>query len=119
MDDDLPGPVGHLRYTTAAFTPNALANIGAANTNTDTTSPTMQARRPNSVSSPPHSIVPPAMAIPIRPMAYATGPVRDVAMVCIGRSQGRLPVAAACSRMLEAQISRARAPSLELSVNRL
>src|SRR5215813_10065241 len=119
MDDDLPGPVGHLRYTTAAFTPNALASIGAANTSTDTTSPTMHARRPNSVSSPPHSMVPPAMAIPIRPIAYATGPVRDVAMVCIGRSQGRLPAAAACSRMLEAQTSTASSRNLESSHERL
>jgi hypothetical protein len=75
-------------HTTAADTPNALDSIGAANTRTDTTKPIMQARRPNSVSSPPHNIAPPAIAIPIRPMAYATGPVRDVAIAVIGRSQG-------------------------------
>jgi hypothetical protein len=56
-------------YTTAAVTPNADESIGAANTRTETTSPIMQARRPNSVSSPPQSIVPPAIAIPIRPIA--------------------------------------------------
>src|SRR5579872_6850721 len=77
------------------------------------------ARRPNSVNSPPHSIVPPAMAMPIRPIAYATGPVREVAMVCIGRSHGRFPAAAACSRMLEAQTSTASAPSREPSEERL
>ena len=53
----------------------------------------MQARRPNSVSSPPHSIVPPAMAIPISPIAYATGPVNDVAIACMGASQGSVPAA--------------------------
>src|SRR5215831_10264595 len=80
---------------TAAVTPNALDNIGAANTRTETTRPIMQARRPNSVSSPPHSIAPPAIAIPINPIAYATGPVSDVAMAVIGRSHGRVPAAAA------------------------
>ena len=84
-----------MTYTTAALTPNALDSMGAAKTNTDTTSPIMQARRPNSVSSPPHSIAPPAMAIPINPMAYATGPVNDVAIAVIGFSHGRLPPAAA------------------------
>jgi hypothetical protein len=57
-------------HTTAALTPNAGDNIGAANIRTNTTiRPTMQARRPNSVSSPPQSIVPPAIAMPISPIA--------------------------------------------------
>ena len=72
-----------------------LESIGAANTRTETTSPIIQARRPNSVSSPPHSIVPPAIAIPMRPMAYATGPVSDVAIVRMGVSHGNAPPAAA------------------------
>ena len=55
----------------------------------------MQALRPNSVSSPPHNIAPPAMAIPIKPIAYATGPVGEVAMAVIGFSHGRPPAAAA------------------------
>src|SRR5712692_6990507 len=89
-------------HTTAAVTPNALESIGAANTRTDTTKPIMQARRPNSVSSPPHNIAPPAMAIPIRPMAYATGPVSDVAIAVIGRSHGNVPAAAAFARVAKA-----------------
>src|SRR5260370_27565506 len=86
--------------------------MGAANTNTDTTRPIMHARRPNSVSSPPHNIVPPAIAIPMRPTAYATGPVSDVAIVCIGRSHGRFPTAAAWSRTLKAHAQVNRVASL-------
>src|ERR1019366_10341476 len=94
MEHNFSRPVGRLHsYTTAALTPNALASNGAANTSTETTRPIMQARRPNSVSSPPHSIAPPAIAIPIRPMAYATGPVSEVAMAVIGFSHGRVPAA--------------------------
>src|ERR1051326_6255361 len=88
-------------YTTAAATPSALDSMGAANTRTETTSPIIQARRPNSVSSPPHSIVPPAIAIQMRPMAYATGPVSDVAIVRIGVSHGNAPPAAAWRRKLK------------------
>src|SRR3954447_9767181 len=96
MNDYLPGPVRFLHgYTTAAETPNADDSIGAAKTNTDTTRPIMHARRPNSVSSPPHSIEPPAIAIPMRPTAYATGPVSEVAIAVIGFSQGNVPAAAA------------------------
>src|SRR5215831_833365 len=101
-----------IAYTTAALTPNAVASMGAANTKTDTTRPIMQALRPNSVSSPPHNMVPPAMAIPIRPTAYATGPVSDVAIVCMGRSHGRLPAAAAGSRALNAHAHANRVASL-------
>src|SRR5581483_6565125 len=87
---------------TAALTPNALDNIGAAKTRTETTRPIMQARRPNSVSSPPHSIAPPAIAIPIKPIAYATGPVSDVAIAVIGRSHGNVPAAASFARTANA-----------------
>src|SRR6516164_5793250 len=103
MDHDLSRPVvGRHDYTTAALTPNALASKGAAKTSTDTTRPIIQARRPNSVSSPPHSIAPPAIAIPINPIAYATGPVNDVAMAVIGRSHGSVPAAAAFARTADA-----------------
>jgi hypothetical protein len=102
-----------MSYTTEAFTPNALASKGAANTRTETTRPIMQARRPNSVSSPPHNIAPPAIAMPIRPIAYATGPVSDVAMAVIGLSHGKLPPAAAWARTANAHISVIRAASLE------
>src|SRR5260370_21312032 len=62
VDHDLSWPVGSRHgYTTAALTPNALASKGAAKTSTETTRPIMQARRPNSVSSQPRSISPPAM----------------------------------------------------------
>src|SRR5690242_6026390 len=73
----------------------------------------MQARRPNSVSSPPHNIAPPAIAMPIRPIAYATGPVSDVAIAVMGRSHGKLPPAAAWARTLNAHINVTRAASLE------
>src|SRR5579864_8096849 len=96
MDHDFPRSVrAHDAYTTAALTPKALASIGAANTRTDTTRPIMQARRPNSVSSPPHSMAPPAISIPMRPIAYATGPVRDVAIAVMGFSHGSVPEVAA------------------------
>jgi hypothetical protein len=58
-----------LLQMTAALTPKALESIGAANTRTETTKPIMQALRPSSVSSPPQSIAPPAIAIPIKPIA--------------------------------------------------
>jgi hypothetical protein len=118
VNHDLAGPVGSHGYTTAAFTPKALASIGAAKTRTDTTRPTMQARLPNSVNSPPQSIVPPAIAIPINPIAYATGPVNDVAIVCIGRSHGRFPAAAACKRMLHAHINVIKVASREARAER-
>src|SRR5437868_10567901 len=103
MDHDISRPVGGLhRYTTAALTPKALASRGAAKTSTDTTRPIMQARRPNSVSSPPQSIAPPAIAIPMSPIAYATGPVNDVAIAVIGASHGNPPPAAALARRLNA-----------------
>src|SRR5215210_578387 len=95
-------------YTTAAVTPNADESIGAAKTRTDTTRPIMQARRPNSVSSPPQSIVPPAMAMPMRPMAYATGPVNEVAIACIGASHGRVPAAEPYACRLKASASTQR-----------
>jgi hypothetical protein len=40
-------------------------------------------------------MVPPAIAIPIKPIAYATGPVSEAAMAVIGASQGRPPPAGA------------------------
>src|SRR5581483_12086847 len=101
MDHDLARLVSRVHngrippQITAALTPKALDNIGAAKTSTETTRPIMQARRPNSVNSPPQSIAPPAIAMPIRPIAYATGPVNDVAMAVIGRSHGKVPAAAA------------------------
>ncbi len=101
VDDYFPGLLsGFHGYTIAAVTPKADESIGAAKTRTETTRPIMQALRPNSVSSPPQSIDPPAMAIPIKPIAYAIGPVSDVAMAVIGASQGNPPAAEAWARTL-------------------
>src|ERR1700684_3524023 len=99
MDDDLSGFVGRVHNLNHRRSyAERHDNMGAANTRTETTRPIMQARRPNSVSSPPHSIAPPAIAKPIRPIAYATGPVSEVAIAVIGRSHGKVPAAAAFAR---------------------
>jgi hypothetical protein len=48
-------------------------------------------------------MVPPAIAIPINPIAYATGPVSEVAIAVSGASQGRVPAADACALWVNTQ----------------
>src|SRR5579883_585230 len=62
-----------------------------ANTRTATINPNKTARRANSFISPPHTRVAPVEKIPISATEKATGPVKDVAIVRSGPSQGSAP----------------------------
>src|SRR5579884_4087283 len=90
MNRNLARSVFH-GYTTAPPTPNRMLMKLVPATRNAIASTERQARRANSLSSPPNTRVPPATIRAMMEIASATGPVSETATVWSGVSQGRPP----------------------------